>query len=103
SVLGRQVAVKVLRDDLALPAAQRAVLFARMRQEARAAAAVIHPNLVILHDMGEDPDLGLYLVFEYVPGVTLRDRIVQGSIDVEEITVLARAIGRRARRAHRAG
>src|ERR1700727_44544 len=81
SVLGRYVAVKILRDDLGLPPESRAALFARMQQEARAAAAVGHPNMVTLHDMGEEPAVGLYLVFEYISGPTLRDRIAEGPID----------------------
>ena len=35
----------------------------RAADEARAAAAVSHPNIVILHDMGEDDAVGLFLVF----------------------------------------
>ena len=46
SVLGREVAVKILRDDLGLPADAKEALVARMRQEAQAAAAVSHPHLV---------------------------------------------------------
>jgi eukaryotic-like serine/threonine-protein kinase len=75
SVLGRRVAIKVMREDLGLPPEVRAALLARMRQEARAAAAVSHPNMVTLHDMGEEEPIGLYLVFEYVEGPTLRDAI----------------------------
>src|SRR5262245_59468929 len=67
-VLDRDVAVKLLRDDLPLPPEQRKALVDRMRQEARASARVTHPNLVALFDMGEDSELGLYLVFEYAEG-----------------------------------
>ena len=66
SVLGRHVAIKILRDDLGLPPESRDALFARMQQEARAVAAIEHPHLVTLHDMGEEPSVGLYLVFEYL-------------------------------------
>src|SRR3954467_1980397 len=55
TVLGRRVAIKVLRGDLALPPRVRDELLERMEHEARAAAAVSHPNIVTLHDMGEDP------------------------------------------------
>jgi serine/threonine-protein kinase len=67
-VLGRDVAVKLLRDDLLVPPEVREGLLARMRHGARAAVRFAHPNLVTLHDMGEDPKLGRYLVFEYVEG-----------------------------------
>src|SRR4051812_27967209 len=67
TVLHRRVAIKVLRDDLALPPSVRDELIVRMGHEARAAAAVSHPNIVTLYDMGEDPQVGLFLVLEYVP------------------------------------
>jgi serine/threonine protein kinase len=78
-------------------------LFLRMKQEARAAAAVSHPNFVVLHDMGEEPDVGLYLVFELVRGPTLRDRITQGPLDLEEAYKIARDLGSALDRAHEAG
>ncbi len=103
TVLGRYVAVKVLRDDLGLPPETRASLFARMRQEARAAAAIAHPNLVTLHDMGEEPEVGLYLVFAYVSGPTLRDRIAEGPLDSAMVARMARELGDALTVAHRAG
>jgi eukaryotic-like serine/threonine-protein kinase len=74
-VLRRNVAIKHLRGDLSLAPEQRKALLERMSQEARASARVNHPHLVALYDMGEDPELGLYLVFEYVEGVTLHERL----------------------------
>ena len=53
-VLERHVAIKLLRDDLTIGGDVRDSLFVRMRHEARAAARVTHPNLVVIHDMGED-------------------------------------------------
>ncbi len=73
-VLDRNVAVKHLRGDLKIPREVRRGLLDRMEHEARASARVAHPNLVVLHDMGEDPGVGLYLVFEYVEGPTLKQR-----------------------------
>jgi serine/threonine-protein kinase len=103
SVLGRHVAIKILRDDLGLPPESRGALFARMRQEARAAAAIEHPHLVTLHDMGEEPDVGLYLVFEYLPGPTLRERIGEGPVDMFVVAAMARALGDALTTAHEAG
>jgi beta-lactam-binding protein with PASTA domain/predicted Ser/Thr protein kinase len=70
--LGREVAVKVLRADLARdPSFQT-----RFRREAQAAASLNHPAIVAVYDTGEDAvqNGGLpYIVMEYVEGRTLRD------------------------------
>src|SRR5438552_13909307 len=55
-VLERDVAVKHLRGDLKIPRDVREGLLTRMRHEARAAARVAHPNLVVLHDMGRSEE-----------------------------------------------
>jgi serine/threonine-protein kinase len=103
SVLGRHVAVKVLRDDLDIPPQSKAELLLRMRNEARAAAAISHPNIVALHDMGEDPAVGLYLVFEYVEGESLRTKLSKGPVTLNEAIELGRALGRALTAAHKAG
>jgi serine/threonine protein kinase len=102
-ILDRDVAIKLLRDDLRIPAEQRSSLFDRMRHEARASARVSHPNIVALHDMGEDPDLGLYLVFEHVLGTTLKDRLQRGALARLEVAELARQLGGALSTAHDAG
>jgi serine/threonine-protein kinase len=69
--LGREVAVKVLRADLARdPSFQ-----ARFRREAQAAASLNHPAIVAVYDTGEEDMLGNqpYIVMEFVEGRTLRD------------------------------
>src|SRR5688500_18768945 len=78
-VVDRRVAIKLLRDDLVIPPEQKDALIDRMRQEARASARVQHPNIVALYDMGEDPELGLYLVFEYAEGLTRSEERRGGS------------------------
>lgn len=103
SVLGRHVAIKTLRDDLGLPPEMKERLTERMRNEAKAAATLSHPNMVTLHDMGEDPELGLYLVFEYVEGLTLRERIADGPLTPMEVARLARELGGALTQAHAAG
>jgi serine/threonine-protein kinase len=102
-VLDRDVAVKLLRDDLTIPDDQRQALLDRMRQEARAAARVSHPNIVALHDMGEDADLGLYLVFEYLPGSTLKERLERGPLGPAGASRLATELGAALTTAHEAG
>ncbi|HMA97157.1 MAG TPA: serine/threonine-protein kinase, partial [Polyangiaceae bacterium] len=102
-VLDRHVAVKLLRDDLGLSRDQQHQLFKRMRQEARASARVSHPNIVALFDMGEDDTHGLFLVFEYVHGNTLKDRLSEGPIDHLAVARMARELGDALTTAHAAG
>ena len=77
--LGRPVAVKQLRADLATdPTFQ-----ARFRREAQSAAGLNHPNIVAVYDTGEEPDAvsGVsvpYIVMELVEGPTLRDVLREG-------------------------
>ena len=67
--LGRDVAVKVLREDLARdPAFQ-----ARFRREAQSAASLDAPGIVAVYDTGEDERGVPWIVMEYVDGRTLRD------------------------------
>jgi eukaryotic-like serine/threonine-protein kinase len=67
-VLDRDVAVKVLHAHLA----GDETFLDRFRREARAAAAVHHPNVVTVHDWGET-DQGAFLVLQYVEGCSLRE------------------------------
>ena len=67
--LGREVAVKVLRADLARdPSFQ-----ARFRREAQAAASLNAASIVSVYDTGEDPNGIPYIIMEFVAGRTLRD------------------------------
>jgi serine/threonine-protein kinase len=102
-VLGREVAVKVLRDDLGLLSEVKAELATRMRSEARAASIVRHPNLVTLHDMGDDDALGVFLVFEYVEGPTMRERLASGALPPLEVARIAMELGAALTAAHEAG
>lgn len=102
-VLDRQVAIKLLRDDLGLSADHQRQLFERMRQEARASARVSHPNIVALFDMGEDDKYGLFLVFEYVLGATLKDRIAAGRLEPAAGARMACELGEALSTAHAAG
>jgi eukaryotic-like serine/threonine-protein kinase len=102
-VVDRHVAIKLLRDDLVIPPEQKDALIDRMRQEARASARVSHPNIVGLYDLGQDPELGLYLVFEYAEGHTLEQRIAKGPLGPEAGARLARELGDALTTAHAAG
>jgi len=76
--LGRVVAIKRLRTDLA----SDATFQARFRREAQSSAALNHPAIVSVYDTGEEmTDHGIaqpYIVMEYVAGRTLRDILREG-------------------------
>lgn len=79
--LGRQVAIKVLRPDLARDPA----FLQRFRREAQSAAGLNHPNIVAVYDTGEDRlESGVgevtvpWIVMERVEGVTLRQILSSG-------------------------
>ncbi len=102
-VLDRDVAIKWLRDDLGLTPSQARDLVKRMRQEARASARVSHPAIVALHDMGEDECVGLYLVFEYLDGITLEQHLQRGPLGIEGAAALAESVGAGLTEAHTTG
>jgi serine/threonine protein kinase len=70
-VLDRQVALKLMREDLV----SSPRLAERFRREARAAAAITHPNIVTLYDFTVDSDNRAFLVMELLTGSTLRHRL----------------------------
>jgi len=87
--LGRTVAIKILRSDLARDPS----FLARFRREAQAAAALNHPAIVAVYDTGEDthvePGGGTahvpFIVMEYVEGHTVRDILGDGqAVPIDE-------------------
>jgi serine/threonine-protein kinase len=101
--LRRQVAVKVLRDDLDLPVERRAQIEDCIREQAYGAASLAHPGIVPLHDMGEDERLGPFLVYELVTGLSLRERLQRGSLPPAEGAQLARSRGAALHHGHAKG
>jgi serine/threonine-protein kinase len=93
--LDRLVAIKVL------PSAD-AELRARFEREARAIAALSHPHICTLHDVGRQDDVD-YLVMEYLEGETLGDRISKDALPLDQALVCAIEIAEALERAHRAG
>src|SRR6185295_7744686 len=75
--LGRAVALKISRVEFNQ----------RFEREARVVAALNHPNVCTIHDVGPN-----YLVMELVEGPTLADRIKEGTIPLEEALRIARQI-----------
>jgi serine/threonine-protein kinase len=91
--LERPVAIKLLHREIAADSDQ----LERFRREARAVAQLSHPHIVTVIDAGED-DGRPYIVFEYVPGQTLKEAIREaGRLPVDEAVAyaieIARALG----------
>jgi serine/threonine protein kinase len=74
--LERRVAIKIL-DHALLERADEHDFLARFRREARAVAALDHPNILGIHDYGED-DGTIYLVMPFIEGGTLHERLTGG-------------------------
>ncbi|MCG7607411.1 MULTISPECIES: serine/threonine-protein kinase [Mycobacterium] len=78
--LSRPVAVKLLNPALAADEVTRR----RFENEARAAASLNHPNIVAIHDSGEDRGTP-YIVMERLPGPTLAEEIAAGPLSAERV------------------
>jgi serine/threonine-protein kinase len=90
ATLDRSVAVKVMHREMSEQPDQ----LERFRQEARAVAKLSHPNVVAVIDAGEDGGHP-YIVFEYVEGETLKQRINRlGALDTQEALAYAIEIAR---------
>src|ERR687893_811327 len=77
-VLGRDVALKVLRKQYA----GDDEFAERFKREAMSAASLSHPNIVQVYDRGVTEEGSSYIAMEYVPGGTLKERIVaEGPLD----------------------
>jgi serine/threonine protein kinase len=88
--LDRPVAIKVLHREMSEQEDQ----LQRFRQEARAVAKLSHPNVVSVIDAGEDGGHP-YIVFEYVKGETLKQRIARvGGLDTQEAIAYAIEVAR---------
>ncbi|MGW8401985.1 protein kinase domain-containing protein, partial [Streptomyces lydicus] len=86
--LRRTVAVKTLSAELA----RQPEFLARFQREAHAAAALNHPGVATVHDVGEDAGGGSaepYLVMEYVPGRTLSQVLADGLLPVPQAVDIA--------------
>jgi TolB-like protein/tRNA A-37 threonylcarbamoyl transferase component Bud32 len=74
--LGRSVAIKMIRGDASDKVARE-----RFVREARAAAAISHPNVCLLHEVGEDEGRP-FLVMELLEGEPLSDRLARGALSL---------------------
>ncbi|MGW8380792.1 serine/threonine-protein kinase, partial [Streptomyces sp. ODS28] len=102
-LLGRRVAVKRLRLPPQLDDDERARLLERTRREARSAARISHPNVIVVHDVVEDSGLPC-IVMEYVPARSLGDALKeQGPLSPDAAVRTALAMTSALRAAHAAG
>ncbi len=81
--LGRTVALKMIRRSSTDPDAAE-----RLRREARAAAAVSHPNICQLYDIGEENG-DLFIAMEYLEGESLAARLERGPLPINEAVPIA--------------
>jgi eukaryotic-like serine/threonine-protein kinase len=93
--LGRDVAIKILKPSLANDQDR----LRRFEQEARAAAALSHPNIVAIYDIGMH-DGAPYIVSELLEGQTLRDRLLEGPIPRRQALDFAQQIAQSLVAAH---
>ncbi|HEX5876177.1 MAG TPA: protein kinase, partial [Pyrinomonadaceae bacterium] len=74
--LGRQIALKLISPEFATdPQRVR-----RFEQEARAASALNHPNVCVIHEIGITDNGRHFIAMEYIQGITLRDRLARGTL-----------------------
>jgi Tol biopolymer transport system component len=96
--LGRDVAVKVLPERLAADADS----LSRFDREARAVAALSHPNILSIFDFGRDEGLA-FAVMELLDGETLRERLAAGALPTRKALEYAAQIARGLAAAHEKG
>src|SRR5262245_29088172 len=102
--LERTVAIKVLSEQFAADPDRRA----RFEREARVVAALNHPNICALHDVGDcpDPRTGqsvLFLVMEHIEGETISERLSTGALPIAEVVRHAAELADALDHAHRRG
>src|SRR5271155_598127 len=96
--LSRDVAIKILPASFSADADR----LQRFAQESRAAAALNHPNILSIYDIGEDRGAP-YVVSELLEGETLRDRLRSGALSSRKAIEYAQQIARGLAAAHEKG
>jgi len=98
--VGRKVAIKVLTHEWS----EHEVVARRFKEEARAASAAGHPNIIEVFDAGELPDRRLFIVMEFLTGRSLYEELVEsGPLDVLRACRIMRDVARAVRAAHGVG
>jgi serine/threonine-protein kinase len=96
--LGQTVALKLLRSAAA--ASEEAKR--RFTQEAKAASALDHPNICAVHEIGETAVGELYIAMAYYEGPSLKQKIGNGPLPIDEALTLFTSVAEGVRRAHEA-
>jgi serine/threonine protein kinase len=96
--LDREVAVKVVPEQLA----QDPDRLARFEREARAVAALAHPNILVLYDVGQEQGVP-FAVTELLEGITLRDRLAGGALPWREAVEIGAVVAEGLAAAHAKG
>jgi tRNA A-37 threonylcarbamoyl transferase component Bud32/dienelactone hydrolase len=96
--LGRDVAIKVLPEELA----RDAELVSRLDREARAVAALNHPNIVVLHSIEEHEGIR-FLTMEFVEGESLDRHVTPGGLPIPRVLEIGTAIADALTAAHEKG
>jgi predicted ATPase/tRNA A-37 threonylcarbamoyl transferase component Bud32 len=96
--LQRPVAVKLMRESKT----DTSLTINRFLREARAASALNHPNIVVVHDIGETDDGRHFIVQEFIDGATLRAKM-EGEIALATVVDVGRQVARALAAAHAAG
>src|SRR5918994_1082527 len=96
-ILDRDVALKVMSSRYAIDEE----FVERFKREAQSAAALSHPNIVSIFDRGESEDGTYYIAMEYLPGGTLKNRIVKrGALPAHTAAAVALQMAEALRAAH---
>ena len=85
--LDRKVALKILPPEFA----EDAERMRRFVQEAKAASALNHPNIITIHEIGESDGVH-YIATEFIDGTTLGDRLADHSLTLSEVLAIAAQI-----------
>ena len=96
--LGRKVALKLLAEELT----QNRDRLSRFDQEAYAASALNHPNILTIYEMGDEGGRH-YIATEFIDGKTLRNHLAGPPMDLTEILDMAIQIAGALEEAHAAG
>ncbi|HEY5405276.1 MAG TPA: protein kinase, partial [Pyrinomonadaceae bacterium] len=96
--LDRPVAIKILPSQFTQSVAQ----VRRFEREARAVSALNNPNIITIHEVGQEGDLH-FIATEFIEGQTLRQRLANNDVPAKELISIAEQIARALAAAHAAG